>query len=123
MAALNARLMRAERSAGKLLPDRRCPCCEAQEVLAFSDEPDNVGPQLLRDGTCRLCRMPPRTIKMLQLPASVAELFTGLPWSDDPVKRFMEKLMLFKAVGEQDEQLAEQVVRRLYERDASGLRQ
>jgi hypothetical protein len=119
MAALKARLMRLERSAGDLLPDQRCFCCQGREVLAFSD----VGPQLSHDGTCRLCRMPPPGIKILQLPASLAEFFAGLTWSDDPVKRFMEKLMLFKAIGEHDEQVAEQVVRKLHERDADGLRQ
>jgi hypothetical protein len=123
MAAMKARLLRLERSAGELLPHQCCPCCKGREVLAFSDEPDNVGPQLTREGTCRLCHMPPPGIKVLQLPASMAESFAGQAWSDDPVRRFMEKLMLFKAIGVQDELAAEQAVRTLHERHADRLRQ
>lgn len=123
MAALKARLLRLERSAGELLPHQRCPCCKGQEVLVFSDEPGNAGPQLTREGTCRLCRMPPPRTKVVQLPAAMAEFFASLTWSDDPVTRFMEKLMLFKAIGVQDQLAAEQAVRTLHERHTDRLRQ
>jgi hypothetical protein len=66
--------------------------------------------------------MPPPATHVLQLPAPIAELFATLPWSDSPRLRFVEKLMLLKAILQHDTQEAERAVRMLHERDAPGLR-
>lgn len=79
-----------------------------------------MGPQLGPDGTCRLCRMPPPGIEVLQLPAHFQEIFADLPWSKDPVRRFMEKLLLFKAIGERDAEAAEHAITMLYQRNTEG---
>ena len=46
----------------------------------------------------------------------------SLPWSDSPPHRFIEKLMLLKAIAGHDTQEAEREVRMLHERDANGQR-
>ena len=126
MPQLRHRLKRLEQSAHALLPDQpRCPACQGRTRLAFSDEPDNTGPPHPYDGsggTCRLCRMPPPGIHLLRLPAPIAAYFATLPWADSAPHRFIQKLMLFKALAERDTQVAERVVTRLYEHDASGMR-
>ena len=59
---------------------------------------------------------------MLKLPASVAAFFATVPWSTSPNHRLIEKRMLLKAICARDDREAEQIVTRLRERDANGLR-
>jgi hypothetical protein len=66
--------------------------------------------------------MPPPGTHVLQLPAPIAEYFATLPWSDSPRHRFIEKLMLLKAIAEHDTQEVERAIKMLHERDANGLR-
>jgi hypothetical protein len=126
MAALRHKLARLEQTVGELLPDQKhCPFCQGHELLAFSDEPDNVGARLPYDGpngTCRLCRMPPPGTHILQLPAGIAEIFAKLPWSDEPRFRFIEKRMLLKAIATRNTQEIEREVTMLHARDADGRR-
>ena len=126
MADLKRRLTRLEESAGELLPDQQsCPACRARELLAFSDEPENVSSRLpydRPDGTCRVCRMPPPGTHVLQLPAPISEFFATLPWSDCPRQRFLEKLMLLKAIAKHDTQEVQRTVTMLHQRNANGLR-
>ena len=126
MAELRRRLARLEKSAGELLPDqRRCPMCHGEELLAFSDEPDNTGrrfPYDGSDGTCRQCGMPPPRTCMIQLATPIGEYFATLPWSDDPQTPFLEKARLFEAIAQRDVQKAERIVEGLEESDADGRR-
>ena len=126
MPALRRRLTRLEHSVGELLPDQQhCPFCHGRKLLAFSDEPDNVGSRLPYDrpnGTCRLCRLPPPGTDIVRLPAAVAEYFARLPWSDDGRHRFIEKLMLLKAIAKRDTEDMARIVTRLLENDANGMR-
>ena len=126
MAALNRRLARLEQSAGELMPDQqRCACCQARPLLAFSDEPENTGPPQPYSGpsgTCPLCRMPPPGKDVLTLPAQIAELFATLPWADEPRLRFIEKLLLLKAIAQREIGEVDRIVRSLCERDANGQR-
>ena len=126
MPELRRRLARLEHSAAEMLPDQQeCPFCHGWELLAFSDEPNNTGPPQPCDGaggTCRLCRMPPPGRHVLQLPAAIARHFATLPWSDEPRMRFVQKVMLLKAIATRDTQAAERAVKMLHERDANGLR-
>jgi hypothetical protein len=126
MAGLRRRLRRLEQDAVALVPDQfRCPACRGRGLLAFSDEPNNVGPVHPYDGPngiCRLCRMPPPSTRVLQLSPSCAEHFAMIPWSDEPRLRYIEKMTLLMALGQHDTPEAKRIVTRLFEHDASGQR-
>lgn len=127
MSGLSQRLMRLERSVGTMVPDQtHCIACHGLPLLAFSDEPENVGSRMPYDGpgdTCRFCRMPPPSIHVLKLPTPIAEQLRTLPWSNDPRHRHLEKLSLLRALLKGESEEAGRLVQRLHEKDASGRRQ
>ena len=117
MAELTRRLARLERLAGDLLPDpRHCPCCRGGVATAFSDEPDNAITPYYPHDRCPVCGGSPQGVEVLTVPAEFAELFTGIPWSDEPLHRVLEKTLLLQALAARDGHDAEQLVRLIFER-------
>ena len=120
MPQLAQRLTHLERGLRALMPHQaNCPRCRGRELLAFPDEPDNVGPQQPYDGpdgVCRVCHMPSPGKRVMRLPGPMAEYFAALPWAENPGHRYIEKLVLFMALARGEVHEAERMVRRLYER-------
>jgi hypothetical protein len=117
MADLRRRLVRLEQAIGLVVPEQtNCPACRGRHLIAFSDEPENVGPKLPYGGpggACRLCRMPPPGTRIIELPARVTEHFAAIPWPEAPRPRFIEKVMLLKTIAKQDTQAVQRILDRL----------